>query len=245
MSFSEIDQDLLSILHQTERDSLAWDLETLEIGPGLRRLCFLNAHAVTMAEDHDAFRAALMQADTILRDGRGVELAFRQLGLRKTANLNGSDLIPRIAERFKTRRIAVWGSSEAALAKLCTRLERDGFANLAPMHHGFHDDAFYVAEFARTRPDLVILCMGMPRQELLAPQLTLPDHAALIVCGGGWANFHSGHKKRAPRVLQKLKLEFLHRLWKEPRRLGARYTIGIVKFARTIRRLRTAAPARD
>lgn len=245
MSSSETDQDLLSLLRRTERDTLAWDLGGLEIGPGLRRLAFLNAHAVTMAEENDAFRAALMQADTILRDGLGVELAFRHLGLSDTANLNGTDLIPKIAGRFRDRRIAVWGSSEAALEKLRTRLEGEGFTDLVPMRHGFHDDAFYVAEFARTRPALVILCMGMPRQELLAQKLSLPGHDALIVCGGGWANFHSGHARRAPRIMQKMKLEFLHRLLSEPRRLGPRYTTGILKFARTIRRLAKAGPARD
>lgn len=244
MSSPEIDQALLNIFRQTERASLAWNLETLEIGPGCRTLYFLNAHAVTMAEDNAEFRAALTGADRILRDGLGVELAFRQLGLQETANLNGTDLIPKIAARFKDRRIAVWGSSDEALEKLRTRLESEGFANLAPMQHGFHDEGFYVEEFARERPDLVILCMGMPKQEILAPKLTLEGHNALIICGGGWANFHSGHVKRAPVLMQKMKIEFLHRLWKEPRRLGRRYTIGVAKYFRTIRRLSKSAIGR-
>lgn len=244
MSSPAIDQDLLSIFRRTERDSLDWNLETLALEPGCRTLYFLNAHAVTMAEENDAFRAALAGADTVLRDGLGVELAFRRLGLRETANLNGTDLIPKIAHRFRTRKIAVWGSSDEALEKLRAKLEGEGFTNLAPMQHGFHDEGFYVVEFARERPDLVILCMGMPKQEILAPKLTLEGHDALIVCGGGWANFHSGHVKRAPLLMQKMKMEFLHRLWKEPRRLGRRYTIGVAKYFRTIRRLKKSAIGR-
>lgn len=231
-------RDLLGIVAQTERDSLAWNLDDLSRGTGIRRLYFLNAHAVNMAVRSPEFRAVLADADTILRDGRGIELAFRYLGLRDTENLNGTDLIPKILARLKGRRIAIWGSSEEALAKLRQRLEAEGFDNLAPMHHGFHEDEFYVAEFARVRPEVVVLCMGMPRQELLSPKLKGDGIDSLIVCGGGWANFHSGHIKRAPMLMQRMKIEFLHRLAKEPRRLGRRYTVDVLAFFRTLRRIK-------
>ena len=234
-------RDIFRIFEKTEQDSLSWNLDGLAPGSGIHRLMFLNAHAVTTAAGDDAFARALLNSDHLLRDGVGTEIAFKALGLRPTENLNGTDLIHRILDRLKTRRIAVWGSSEAALEKLRQRLEGEGFANLAPMQHGFHDDAFYIDEFREVRPEIVVLCMGMPRQELLAGKLEPSDHACLVICAGGWANFHSGHIARAPKLFRQLKLEWLHRLASEPRRVGRRYTLGIASFFVTVWRARKAS----
>lgn len=232
--------DIFRLIKKAEQSSIDWDLDAVEPVVGIRRLLFLNAHAVTTAAENVAFRQALLDCDLLLRDGIGLELAFKLLGCQPTENLNGTDLIPKVLERFKTRKIAVWGSSEEALDKLRQRLVGEGFGNLAPMHHGFHEDVFYVEEFEKERPDVVVLCMGMPRQELLGQKLALPGHDCLVVCGGGWANFHSGHVTRAPKGLRRLKLEWLHRLAVEPRRVGRRYTVGVVSFFVTVYRARSA-----
>lgn len=233
---SDKDRDIFRILQKTEADSTAWDLASLDQSQGIRRLLFLNAHGVNMAARSSDFRTGLLEADHLLRDGVGLEIGLKLVGLPETENLNGTDLIPKIINRLKNRRIAIWGSSEDALEKLKNRLESEGFAHLEPMHHGFHDDAFYIQAFAETLPEVVVLCMGMPRQELLAAKLAAPNHDCLIVCGGGWANFHSGHITRAPKLMQRLKLEWLHRLAMEPRRMGRRYTLDILDYFRTIRR---------
>src|SRR5690606_7342710 len=91
--------------------------------------------------------------------------------------------------------------------------------------HGFHADEVYVADCRRARPEIVILCMGMPRQELLTRTLRESGYSGLIICGGGWADFYSGAKARAPLWVRRLSLEWLYRLLREPRRLGRRYTV--------------------
>ena len=231
---SEIHKQLYQLLAKTEQDSLQWSLDQVAAPQGTRHLMFLNAHGVNMARDNPAFHRAIAKADFLLRDGIGLELAFRALGLQPTPNLNGTDLIPKVLAANRDKRIAVWGSSEAALAKLKTRLEDEGYTRIMSLEHGFHDDAFYVSTFAKVRPDIVVLCMGMPRQEVLAPQLGVDGHDCLIICGGGWANFHSGHTQRAPLWVQRLKLEWFHRLIREPRRLGRRYTLDIFSYFRTL-----------
>lgn len=223
-------QDILKIIQKTAQDSKTWDLDTVTLSSGTRRLLFLNAHAITVAASHPDFRLALLESDQLLRDGVGLEIALPFLGYQKTDNLNGTDLIPQILTRFKSRRIAIWGSSEKALLKLKHRLDCEGYTNLAPMHHGFHKDSFYIEELKNERPEIIVLCMGMPRQELLAQKLNLPDSNCLIICGGGWANFYSDYIKRAPKIMRNLKMEWLHRLAMEPIRLGKRYTIGTLHY---------------
>lgn len=231
------DAELFDVIRKAERDSLAWSLESLAPARDVRQIMFLNAHGVNWAARSAAFRHALMASDHLLRDGVGLALGLRILGLRATENLNGTDLIPRILERNKTAAIAVWGSSDEALEKLALRLRSEGCDNIVSLEHGFHDDVFYLDRYRAIRPGIVVLCMGMPRQELLAGQLAAEGTGGVIICGGGWANFYSGHIARAPLWVRRLRLEWLHRLGREPIRLGRRYTVDVVRYFGTIGRL--------
>jgi hypothetical protein len=74
---------------------------------------------------------------------------------------------------------------------------------------------------------LIILGMGMPRQEIVALALRAALHRpCLIVCGGAILDFLGGRVPRAPRLLQGLGLEWAWRLAREPRRLFRRYVLG-------------------
>src|SRR5215813_5208200 len=68
--------------------------------PGVRVLSFLNAHAVNLCAANEIFHRAVLGSDHVLRDGSGVRLGCRLLGLAPGPNMNGTDLIPVILERF-------------------------------------------------------------------------------------------------------------------------------------------------
>ena len=80
-------------------------------------------------------------------------------------------------------------------------------------------------------PDLVFVGLGFPRQERLIERLRqeLPD-AWCLACGGG-ISMAAGVVSRAPRVLQRLGFEWVHRLVLEPRRLARRYLRDDLPFA--------------
>ncbi|WP_299648867.1 WecB/TagA/CpsF family glycosyltransferase [uncultured Tateyamaria sp.] len=234
---TQADAELLEVLRKVERDSLAWSLDQLHPGKGAQRLMFLNAHGVNCAAENTGFRQQVLHSEFLLRDGVGLAKGMQRLGLQETENLNGTDLIPKVLAHHRSARLAVWGSSEEALEKLGVRLREDGHDALVSLEHGFHEDAFYVEKYRTLQPDILVLCMGMPRQELLAGKLLSDKGDGLIICGGGWANFHSGHIPRAPLWVQRMRLEWLHRLSREPLRLGRRYTIDIVRYFMHIRRL--------
>ena len=85
----------------------------------------------------------------------------------------------------------------------------------------------YLRLAARESPHLVVLAMGMPRQERLARALRAAAQGpCLIICGGAIADFLGGRYARAPRWLQRLGLEWCWRLAREPRRLFGRYVLG-------------------
>ena len=83
------------------------------------------------------------------------------------------------------------------------------------------------------KPKYVIIGVSFPKQELLGLALHAQLQAERIVSQlflllGASAEFYVGIKKRAPRFLQKIGLEWLHRVWLEPRRMWKRYLLGSV-----------------
>ena len=87
------------------------------------------------------------------------------------------------------------------------------------------------ARVSAAAPDLVFCGFGFPKQErvIYALRDLLPD-AWFVGCGAA-LNFAAGEVSRAPDWMQRNGLEWVHRLWKEPRRLFRRYVIDDIPFA--------------
>ena len=193
-------------------------------------LSFLNAHSVNLAWRDEAFRAALASADMLLRDGTGAAILFRMMGIEPGTNLNGSDFIPRVLDRFAGQRVALFGTDEPWLGRSIAWARARGLDVVASAD-GFRPDADYLRIAAECRPDLILLAMGMPRQESLAPLLagTL-DHPCLLINGGAILDFWAGRFPRAPRWIRSVGCEWLYRLYQEPSRLWRRYVLGNPAF---------------
>lgn len=227
------------LLNKTSTDSKSWLVNATCDGQDTKMLAFLNAHALNTAAAHQAFANALLKSNFLLRDGIGVKIAMGLFGLEPGPNLNGTDLIPQVIRKNKGRSIAIFGASLEALTAVKSRLEQEeGIQTIVSLEHGFHDFPVYLQICEEKKPDIVILCMGMPKQEVLAAELVRNHVAKLVICGGGWADFYSGTKKRAPVWVRKLSLEWIYRLLSEPKRLGKRYTVDILKYFYVILRAR-------
>jgi exopolysaccharide biosynthesis WecB/TagA/CpsF family protein len=193
-----------------------------------RVLAFVNAHAMNAVVEDVRFHEALMAADLVLRDGIGMALLLSLLDQSPGLNLNGTDLIPSILRRYAGAPIALFGTREPWLSNAAQTLVRE----LAPgascvMADGFRATDDYLRLAQAHAPALIILGMGMPRQEIVALALRAALHRpCLIVCGGAILDFLGGRVPRAPRLLQGLGLEWAWRLAREPRRLFRRYVLG-------------------
>lgn len=206
---------------------------------------FVNAHAVNLCWHSDAVLAAFQASDLLLRDGIGLKLALSALGRPVGLNMNGTDFIPLLLHRLPPRRVALYGTETPWLEAARDRLAADTLHDYADVQHGFHDDEHYVACARRTRPDVIVLAMGMPRQERAAARLKAElDHPALIINGGAIMDFLARRFERAPVYVQRAGLEWAYRLAQEPRRLSRRYLVGGVGFVRNVMILRRLAGAR-
>jgi len=191
-------------------------------------LAFANAHAMNSMASSAPFFEAMRSADRVLRDGSGMATLFKLLRMEPGLNLNGTDLIPKLIRAFDGRGIALFGTREPWLEKAGQRVHEE-LAPHSPLisANGFLDAGNYSLLATAHRPALIVLGMGMPRQEEIAAQLrAVLDFPCLIVCGGAIIDFLGGKTPRAPVWMRRTGIEWVFRLALEPRRLFQRYVIG-------------------
>jgi N-acetylglucosaminyldiphosphoundecaprenol N-acetyl-beta-D-mannosaminyltransferase len=195
-------------------------------------LAFANAHALNYVVGSSAFFNSLGSADCILRDGSGMATLFRLLKLEPGLNLNGTDLIPMLIEHFNGRPMAIFGTQSPYLEQgLEAIMQKLAPASDCIKANGFQQSDLYVKMALANKPELIVLGMGMPKQEKIAADLRAAlTHPCLIVCGGAIIDFLGGKTRRAPLWMRRFGLEWLFRLGMEPKRLFYRYVIGNPTF---------------
>jgi N-acetylglucosaminyldiphosphoundecaprenol N-acetyl-beta-D-mannosaminyltransferase len=88
------------------------------------------------------------------------------------------------------------------------------------------DEASVVAEIAASQPDLLLVALGVPRQEMFIAEHLGEFNCQVAIGVGGLFDFYSGLRQRAPVWMRKSGLEWLYRLSLEPKRLAKRYLLG-------------------
>ena len=189
-------------------------------------LGFVNAHAMNLVAGNADYYDALSSADVLLRDGSGMSILFRRLGLEPGLNMNGTDFIPKLLAAYKHRRVAFWGTEDPFLTHAVQHSEAAFAVNVVSAHHGFAEVDTYLNLAREVQPELIVLGMGMPKQEAVAARLAASGMPCLVVCGGAILDFLGGKVTRAPQWVRVLGCEWLYRLASEPKRLFRRYVMG-------------------
>lgn len=206
------------------------------LAPGRRTVFFLNAHCANIRATHADYAAAMARADMVLPDGIGVELAARMQGNRITENLNGTDFTPRLLRQAAQWGLSVFlvggkpGTSSAAAQRLC--IDIPGL-RVAGSLDGFEDVARpleAIETINASGADIVLVAMGVPRQELWIDAYRPLLDASLVVGVGALFDFLAGNVRRAPLWVRKSRMEWGWRLAMEPRRLARRYLVGNATF---------------
>jgi N-acetylglucosaminyldiphosphoundecaprenol N-acetyl-beta-D-mannosaminyltransferase len=179
------------------------------------------------------FRRVYEQADVVVADGMPVVWACRVQGTPVPERVAGSDLIRSLSVAAARARRSVYllggepGTAEAAATRLVESAPGLVIAGTRCPPFGFERDPAQLEELraalAAARPDVVFVALGSPKQELLIARLRDALPGAWWIGVGISFCFVAGTVRRAPRWLQRLGLEWLHRLVQEPRRLWARY----------------------
>lgn len=200
------------------------------------RVAFLNAHCANVAARDRDYEDALATADLVLPDGIGVELAARMQGTPLAANLNGTDFTPALLAEAARRGMSVYllGARPGVAAEAAARLARDipglRIAGSRDGYDGMKDEAATIAAINRARPDILLVALGVPMQDLWLARNAHRLNARVCLGVGALFDFLAGRVRRAPAIVRRMRGEWLWRLAMEPRRMAGRYLLGNAVF---------------
>ena len=190
----------------------------------------INGHAIALAAQDEKFRRAFKSADIIHADGQATVFASRLLtGTPIPERSATTEFIHDAAKAAADHglRFFLLGATEEANAKAANNL-RQAYPGLQIVgrRHGYFsmlDEDEICDEINLTRPDVIWAGLSVPLEYEFAVRNRRRLNAGWLVTCGGCFNFITGDHPRAPRWMQKVGLEWLHRLWREPKRLFWRY----------------------
>lgn len=193
-----------------------------------------NPEMIQRAEKDPAFAKVLSEADLVLPDGIGVIYAARILGRPLKGRVTGVDFASALMEKLAgtDRRLFLLGAKPGVAEEAARRLAaRYPGLDICGTHDGyFQDDAPVVEAIRASRADVVFVCLGFPKQEMWAAAHGAEAGAKLYVGLGGSLDVFAGKVERAPEKMQKLGLEWLYRLYKEPSRIGRMAKLPLILF---------------
>lgn len=201
-----------------------------------------NPETFTYGENDKNFNKLLKDKNTtLIPDGIGIVKAAKMLNYDLKERIPGIDLANKLLEvcNEKKYKLALLGAKEEVILKLSKRIN-ENYPNikLIKAENGYVEDKdCFFEDIARSKPDVCLVALGIPNQELLIYKHLDKFKKGVFVGVGGSFDVMSGTKKRAPKLFQKLNLEWLYRIIKEPSRLKRFYNNNI-KFIFKIRKLR-------
>lgn len=203
-------------------------------------ILYVNVHCMNVAIADAPYRSVLETADIVYCDGTGVRLGARLAGMSLPPRMTGADWIHdlcRVAVRHDLSIFLLGGRAGVAVQAarlLAIRYPGLRIVGAAP---GFEADQRIVEEINRASPDILLVGMGTPTQELWSARHRDALEVPVVWAVGALFDFVTGRIPRGPGWMTDHGLEWLCRLVVEPKKLWRRYLIGNpLFFWRIIRR---------
>lgn len=199
---------------------------------GAAKLVFAsNGHALSLAATSETFRRHHDAADLIHADGQPVVFASRLTGSPIPERSSTTDFFhdAAVAARDFGLKFFLLGATEEVNAKCAATMEGTyPGLQIAGRRNGYfapHEEAAVCEAINRSGADVVWVGLGVPFEHEFCIRNQHRLKAGWLVTAGGCFNYVTGHYARAPAWMQRTGLEWLHRLWHEPRRLFWRYAV--------------------
>jgi N-acetylglucosaminyldiphosphoundecaprenol N-acetyl-beta-D-mannosaminyltransferase len=220
------------------------------------RVTYVNAHVLNQSFSNPELRRALQASDLVYCDGYGVRLAAKLIGLPVPHRMTGADWIWAAAALCQEsgRSLYLLGSDPGVAAEAAAQLERwYPRLDVCGTHHGYfqiggpHSERV-LEHISERRPDLLLVGMGTPQQELWVERCYERIDAHVVWTVGALFDYIARRVPRAPHWMADHGLEWIFRLALEPRRMWRRYLFGNPLFLRRVwharRERKTALPHR-
>jgi N-acetylglucosaminyldiphosphoundecaprenol N-acetyl-beta-D-mannosaminyltransferase len=229
----------LDLAAVTERDTIDHVLQGLVERRG-GWICPANLDVLRQWRGSADVRELVAVADLVVADGMPLVWAGELQGSPLPGRVAGSSLIVSLTAAAADAGASVFllggnpGTADAAVAELTKTIPQLRLAGTMCPPFGFDRDPRWLDEIERslleTAPDIVYVGLGFPKQERLIVELRRRLPSTWFVSCGVSFSFVAGEIARAPLMMQRLGLEWLHRMAQEPKRLYRRYLLQGVPF---------------
>ncbi|MFK7768529.1 MAG: WecB/TagA/CpsF family glycosyltransferase [Mariniblastus sp.] len=190
-------------------------------------------HAVQLQENEGLCKS-YEEAHLILADGHPIVWASRLLRQPLPERVAGSELVPALFDSCEKKgdlKVFLLGAMPGVGAIAAANMKKQ-WPNVETVGvysppFGFENDPdecnFVLGRIALCNPDVVIVGLGAPKQEIWVNKHYKQMNAKAALCVGATIDFLAGEQKRAPVWMQKSGIEWLHRMCSQPKRLVKRY----------------------
>jgi N-acetylglucosaminyldiphosphoundecaprenol N-acetyl-beta-D-mannosaminyltransferase len=189
-----------------------------------RHIVTANAEIIYKAYREPDFNRLIGNADLITADGSGVVWASKTLGQPVPERVTGIDLINKLFSyaHEKGWKIYFLGAKPEVVEKaVLSTLGKYPKLHICGYHHGyFHqeEEPQIVSNIAKEKPDILLVALGAPKQEQFIQRYIKELNVPISIGVGGSFDVLAGVAERAPESMQKYGLEWLYRLYKDPKR---------------------------
>ena len=205
-----------------------------------------NVDHIVKFQTDVGLQAAYEQAALVVTDGKPIVWSANFLGVNIPGTVPGSDLVPAIFDYAQTNNKLLTVFLLGAMPGVADRAREMIHATwpmvkvvgtLSP-DFGFDKNTTVSKAICETinasGADLLVLGLGAPKQELWITQYAAEISVKVALCVGATIDFIAGEKSRAPVWMQKIGMEWLHRIRSEPRRLAKRYMVDAIVFPKLV-----------
>lgn len=197
----------------------------------------INIYIANLAFKDNSLKESLSQMSKLYSDGIGIFLASKLLYLWDGLEdrINGTDLYYKILGKAEINKWSLsffGGSDESVLIlkqKLLQKYPLLKINNIVSRNNSMTNDEI-IEKLNRYKSDILMIGLGTPKQEIWLTENCKKIKIPVQFCVGSGIDFLSGNLKRAPLWMRKIGLEWLFRLFQEPKRLWKRYILGIPLF---------------
>lgn len=195
-------------------------------------ICYVNVNSINLSFGNESIKNLFSNFDIVHPDGFGVYLGLKILfGKKGPSNrMSGSDLYESLIQYGieHNYNFFFFGDKDITLNQINSHYPK---LKIVDTQNGYKFDSLaLINKINQSNADILIVGLGTPKQEKWIVENKQSINSKVIIAVGDGIKVFSGTKKRGPKLLQIIGLEWLVRLFFDPKRLWKRYFIGIPLF---------------
>lgn len=205
----------------------------------LHHIITLNAEILYKAQDDKNLLEIINAADMVTADGSGIVWAVEKLTGQKTGRVTGIDLMTEICRQSRKFgwKLFLFGAADGVAQTAAFNICRDFDADIIGTRNGYFnvmEESDIIDEINTAAPDILFVALGAPKQEEWINRNRNRLQVPVVIGVGGSFDVLAGNIKRAPKMFQKLGIEWMWRLLRQPSRIFR--MMALPKFTLLVRR---------